>query len=1113
MLIPYLPCRLSLTHGVTLWILGLLLSADAFAVSTTTPLPSTIYFRNVLANQDIAVGEVEGLYQDHQGFMWLGGRNMLLRYDGYDFVTVPVARFPDGTGVSNSINQVLEIIEDRKHRLWVATRSGLYRYDRERELLLPVPMPDGTIYRNGAVNALAVADDGRLLVGSANGLTLLNPDTSAFIHLSQTNNMMPSSLVNDIMMDNDGTAWLGLEAGLAQLNLTTHQLLLFIPNPNNPESSFENNIRTLAIDPTGYVWAGSDNGIYRLNRTTKTFDHFAHDPHDPETLGNNFTRQIVIDSQGWVWTGSDGAGLALFNPDNNKWIRYESGDAGSGRLASTTVRRIYQDKMGDMWIGTYPSGTYLYDRSTAAIRVFKKSPDLTRGLRDNNVEALIEDNEGTLWIGSAGIATFNPETEHFSHYIHDNTPTSALPTSSILSGFKDASGDLWFTTWGNGVLGYDRKTDSFYSLPSDPDIAKGAARKGDKLNDLMVWGITQGADNTYWLSTHFNGLTHYDPSTGEFRYYPRIEGDTSSLSAPVAWVTLEDSKQRVWTGTAYGLNLLDRATGTFTQYLPEANNPNSLSNGSILALFEDAEKRLWIGSDMGLHRYREATNDFEQIGAKEGFADLGIRAINQDNDGFLWLGTNNGIVRYHPDKKIVKNFMRFNGQLIGGVATGSSVKTRDGNIVFGTRNGLFMFDPDQLQDHTPQAAPNIVLTEFRLFNEKVVAGSSDGILSSAINQTGKIVLTHKQSMISVSFAALNYREPEKNLYAYKLEGFDSEWRELGTARTAIYTNLPAGKFTFKVRAMNSEGAWETAERQIALQVLPPPWKSWWAYTIYGLLCIAAITGFIHSQRRKVRIAEAANHALEEKVRERTAELKGKNAELEEAYQQLEKISLSDPLTGLSNRRYLQKLMPMDTAKSQRGYRTSSEHELRKIPTPDLTFFIMDIDHFKSVNDIYGHAAGDQLLIQLSQVLVHTCRESDCIIRWGGEEFLVVARFTERSDAALMAERIRSAIDNYVFILPDGTPLKKTCSIGYASYPFITHAPTALSWEQVVDIADSALYTAKNSGRNCYIGLSATTRIRHVDSKNGIHQFIPEMIDNGEIHITTSNKTAPIHSVT
>ncbi len=1103
---------LSSANSGRLFIAYIFLSALAFATQTGAAAqgeayPKNIHFRNIMQNQDIALGEVEAILQDYQGFMWLGGRNALLRYDGYEFLPIPAAKDPHDLSKTEAVNQVLDLLEDKQHNLWAATRSGLYRYDRNYEVLVPIKSLDAMLDAGGAVNAIAENSDGKILVGTANGLGILDPISEQLAILNQQTGGLPSNQISDIVVDAEGKVWLGQETGLTQMNLAEQKFTQHIPNPDNPKSVLENSIRTIAVDHSKRVWIGSDNGIYRLDQNTGEFINYQYDPKDPDSLGNNFSRQIYVDRNGWVWTGSDGAGISLYNEAQDNWIHFERGDGGAGRLISNTIRRIYEDRTGDLWIGTYPSGVHIYDRSSTAVRVYQKSLTENLGPYDNNVEAIVEDRAGNFWLGSGGISRLDPKTDLFTHYKHTTGDDSRVATTAVLSGRMDSQGNLLFGTWGSGVQKYNPATDRFDTLPVDPDQSKRGEASGDKLNDLMVWNIFEDRTHNLWFSTHYNGLTRFDPTTGKYQFYSHDDAKPDSISSSVTWVSYEDSQGRLWAGSAYGLNLLDRTTGAFKRYMPDAKNPRSLANGSVLSIREDAKGRLWFGTDMGLHLYHPETDDFTLYNTRNGFADQGIRAILEDSHGNLWLGTNNGIVRFNPDTLVVKNYTRINGQLIGGVATGAGLVTSAGAIAFGSRNGLYVFDVNQLDNYQNKVAPNIALTDFRLFTEKVAVNGADNLLTRSITQTTSITLDYTQSMISFSFAALNYRESEKNLYAYMLEGFDDQWRTVGNQRTALYTNLPAGTYQFRVKASNNDGIWNEQGHSIQLIVLPPPWKTWWAYSIYAAFILGLLLMFVRNQHQKVLVAQQISHELEQKVTERTAELRSKNSELESAYAQLEAISLSDPLTGLSNRRYLQKLMPMDTAKVQREYNATFSKEPRKKPSPDLTFFILDVDHFKSVNDIYGHTAGDQLLIQLSDLLTHVCRESDCVVRWGGEEFLVVSRFADREDAPLMAERIRKTIAEHTFKLPDGSDLKKTCSIGFACFPFLREVPMALSWEQVIDVADHALYAAKKSGRNRSVGLTATSTTRTTDLHQEIGSNLQGMIQDQELNVIAQNSEA------
>lgn len=1060
----------------------------AVEVSQTTELyPKKMHFRNIMQNQDIVLGEVESIIQDYEGFIWLGGRNALLRYDGYEFLNIPVINSTQ----TSPAGQVVELFEDSRHNLWIGSRSGLYLYDRSYEGLRQLRNEEGAIQFRDAVFALEESPDGKLLIGTSSGLLIVDPANF------EQQEIFPDTTVYEILIIS-GDVWLGTTEGIIHIDWNSKKHQLIIPNPGNSEVIADNTIWGLAIDQNDNIWAGSDDGIYRLQLATGAIKHYQHDPNDIHSLAEKISRKVFVDKKGRVWSASDGGGISLYDQPNDRFIRFSHQGGSPGHLSSNSVRSIYEDKVGDLWVGTYPFGVNVYDQSTAAITAYKKNAIRDQGLLDNNVEAIEEDKDGNLWLGAGGISYLNRQTETFSHYQYNIGKESRVDSGSILNGVIDSDGEIRFGSWAHGIQLYNKEKDRFDEIPVDPTLIKRGEKTSTKLNDQMVWSIYEDRQKILWITTHYNGLTKFDKKTGIYTFYPHDSTNPTTISSALAWTSFEDSQGRFWVGTAYGLNLMDREKGTFKQYLPNTDNSHGLADGSVLSIAEDSNGRLWFGTDAGLHLYHPETDNFTIYGNKEGFADQGIRVIVPDPSGNLWLGTNNGIVMFNPDTQLVKNYMRHNGEFIGGITTGTGIALRTGEIAFGSRNGLFIFNTAKLL--TNEIAPPVVFTDFRIFTQKVPIGGSENILTATINQTRQITLDYTKSMISFSFAALNYRDSEKNQYAYKLEGFDDKWREVGNQRSALYTNLPAGKYTFYVKASNNDGVWNASGRSIELIILPPPWKTWWAYSLYFLIVVALLLYFVYTQHKKVLDERKTSHDLELKVAERTTELQIKNTELEQAYGQLEAISLSDPLTGLNNRRYLQKLIPMDIAKVQREYNHKIFNLPEKKPSLDLTFFILDVDYFKSVNDVYGHNAGDQLLIQLSDLLTKICRESDCVVRWGGEEFLIVSRFADRDEAPLMSERIRKSIERHDFELPNGGTLKKTCSIGFACYPFLRNQPLALSWEQVIDIADRALYAAKKSGRNRCIGLAANNITDSDILYQRVCSDLKSMIENNELTV-------------
>jgi diguanylate cyclase (GGDEF)-like protein len=1085
--------------------LGLMAALGVSAAVAATEYPKTIHFRNIMQDKDIALGEVEAILQDHEGFMWLGGRNALLRYDGYDLLGISYAPDPQNPEQTQPLTHVLELLEDSRHHLWAATRSGLYRYDRDRELMLPVLNDRGVRVSGESINALAESIDGKLLIGSELGFAVFDSRTLIFnllAHRPGDPESLPSNFVNEIYVEPQGVVWLGLREGMLRIAWAGREMRLFVPDPANPASTANNSIRTIAADHQGNIWGGSDNGLYRLEPVTGAIHTYRHDPADPYSLSNSLTWQIFVDNQGWIWTGSDGGGVNIYDENHDRFLRFLHKPNLNGSVSSNSIRRIYEDDIGDIWIGTYPSGVNVYDRSTSAIRVFRAQADLSQGLLGANVEAVEEDAEGNLWIGANGVTRYNPKDDSLKHYQNTAGSDSRIGSTSILNGVVDSDGELRFGSWAHGILIYNPQQDRFDELPADTTLTSRGEKTGTQLNDLMVWSVYEDRRKDLWISTHYHGLTRFDKQTGIYTYYPHDINDSTTISSTVVWTTLEDSQGRFWVGTANGLNLMDRDRGTFKHYFPQRDNPRSLANPSVLSIYEDRRGRVWFGTDAGLHLYHPESDDFTVYNTNNGFVDQGIRAIIEDPSGNLWLGTNNGVIMFNPDTGLVRNYTSFNGEQIGGVATGAAIATRKGEMAFGTRTGLYLFNANALLIN--EKSPPVVLTDFRIFTRPVPIGGPDTILTKAINQTEQITLDHTKIMISFGFAALNFRDSVKNQYAYKLEGFDDKWREVGTLRSALYTNLPSGTYDFRVRGSNNDGIWNSEGRSVRLIVLPPPWKTWWAYCIYIGTALGLLFYFVYTQHKKVLDERKTSRSLEIKVADRTAELQNKNAELERAYEQLEAISLSDPLTGLSNRRYLQKLMPADVAKVQREYDKKFPHQSPRASSLDLSFFLLDVDHFKSVNDIHGHAAGDNLLVQLAELLIKICRQSDCVVRWGGEEFLIVSRFADRDEAPLMAERIRKTMERHHFILPDGGQITRTCSIGFACLPFLREHPMALSWEEVINIADHALYAAKKSGRNRSVGLASNTATRPDVLHQGIAGGVKVLIENQELTVIGEN---------
>jgi len=320
---------------------------------------------------------------------------------------------------------------------------------------------------------------------------------------------------------------------------------------------------------------------------------------------------------------------------------------------------------------------------------------------------------------------------------------------------------------------------------------------------------------------------------------------------------------------------------------------------------------------------------------------------------------------------------------------------------------------------------------------------------------------------------LDYASPDKNLYEYQLVGFDDSWLKAEGFRRATYTSLPAGRYTFRVRASNNDQVWNMHGASIDLRVLTPPWLTWWAYLIYVGLIGGSLTTYVVLQRRKLWVATQRHRILEGLVRQRTREIAEQNEKLEGVNDQLRKASMTDALTGLHNRRYLYDYLENQLALMQRDM-TPLEARERTHPSmhrgSTLFFMMIDLDGFKNINDRFGHSAGDEALVQVCDILLKHTRDSDTLIRWGGDEFLIVGRGHGLDGPNQLAERIRKDLVGHTFVIGHGDKGYMTGSIGFAPYPFNSWHPDRFNWEQVLAIADQAAYVAKANGKNAWLGL-------------------------------------------
>ncbi len=1017
---------------------------------------SPMLFTQLGADENLSQGSILAITQDSKGFIWFGTEDGLNRYDGYDLEHITHS-LSLNTGIPN--NWVSALTKDDQGRVWVGTSGGGVVWRDPTSGLFHRPVSANgkdLIDAHADVRALRFDQRGRLWIGTRDaGLQVVNlksGETQEFHHDANNPASPSDNSVFSIREDGNGSLWIGTLTGIDRINPNTGLVTRFgdrlrsLMGPNVERLT----VKAVHIDARGTIWIGSSEGLARLDPLSDSLELFRSDLKDNFTLPNNNVSAILEDTDQRLWVGTD-KGLALFDRRTDQFTTFRNSPADRASLPDNHIVSLFQDRSGLIWVGTKSGGLARWNP-----RSWSFGQQRLGTLDADNVTSFAEDHHGSLWVGTmgGGLARLN-HAGQVSWYKHDAANSSSISDDNVMALIVDEQDRIWVGTMQSGVERFDPHTNQITRFTHNPNNPASLGAPG-------VMSMLRDTRGRIWVGTYGGGLARIDPTTDKVLRYSVDSHNSRGLSNDRATALSEDRAGLIWIGTdGGGLNVLDPDSGRFRQFLHSTDNPLSLSSNTVYAIHVDDRGAIWIGTrGGGLDQligtaFAADAPHFKNTSEREGLPNSTVYGIESDPSGHLWLSTNHGIARFNPADTTFRNYLHTNGLQGDEFNFGAHYRSQNGELFFGGSQGYNRFYPDQLKFN--ETAPTTVLTSFLKLNAPVDVGLTHDSLAS-------INLGYRDDVITFRFAALDFTAPTQNHYAYQLEGFDKDWVAAGTARQATYTNLSGGHYIFKVRGSNSDGYWNNAGVAVHLNVEAPPWARWWAFLFYGFAFFAALYAVWAGQQRRVQreIAYAARLGLE--VNERTSELAHRNLELEQVNKQLHDASITDPLTGLGNRRYLQQavnaMLTADIALPNRGKHTK------------FVLIIIDLDHLKPINDQYGHDAGDRVLKQIADMLKHLCRASDTVVRWGGDEFIMLCDGADLASAALLAERIRSSVAKQIFRLQEGVVARTSCSLGFAPFPFIAEAPDSISWEQSLAFADAALYQAKGA-RNDWFGIAGT----------------------------------------
>lgn len=822
----------------------------------------------------------QAILQDSHGYMWFGTQSGLNKYNGYD---ITVYEHVPGNPASISSSHISYLFEDSRGDLWIGTTgSGLNLYDRERDQFIHFRSSHSDHHRglnNNSITSIIEDADGNFWIGTVSGLNHFDRDKKEFIHFFADEydpNSLSNSEISSLYLDSRGRLWIGTAGGLNYWDNVTGKFGHFKHDASDPNSISHNHVSVIHEDHSGNLWVGTlGAGINRFDPAEEKFQQYRHEEDDPYSISGNTILSILEDSRGVLWVGTENEGLNVFDRDNEQFYRHRSNVSNPHSLTHNSVYSLYENDDNILWIGTFSGGISYMDRKDSKFEHYKHNPFDAKPLNNNSVISFLETSWGSVLVGTdgGGLNVFDRETHEFTQYKHSSDDPASLPSNVVLALHEDRQGSVWIGFYNGGITRYDPGSESITHYRHDPEDPH-------SLRNDHVFAIHEGRDGEMWFGTNGGGVNLLDPESGRFE---RIAAGNDAVS--VIRALYEDSHGSLWVAMyGSGLAEIDKKGGTvINHYVEWADDEWSegLASNVILAIHEDKKENLWLGTVAGgLHFFDRKKKRFTAYSVDAGLPGSNVYGILEDDNGSLWLSTGAGLAMFDPETEAVSTFNVEHGIQSSEFNPLAYYRDREGYMYFGGINGFNRFHPNRVT--AEEAVPPVVLTDLKVFNQAVEIGE-DSPLKKHISLTDQIILPHSANVLTFDYVALNFNKNKGNQFAYMLEGFDSGWNYVGPRRSATYTNLNPGQYTFRVKAANIYGVWGETDQTLAVTIMPPFWQTSWFRVLVILGFLGTLLGGIQWRLQSIR---RQNRELEKKVARHTIDLVGKNKELSSTLDEL-----------------------------------------------------------------------------------------------------------------------------------------------------------------------------------------------------------------------------------
>lgn len=786
--------------------------------------PGDQKFRSFSTRMGLASNTQLCMAQDHEGFLWIGTADGLNRFDGHTFKVYRTTRHDPNSLQSNVI---LSLCVDKTGVLWIGTsRGGLSRYNKEHD--------NFTTYRSDFDNDETLASDvvtsivedknEQLWIGTYEGLNLFNRKNEQFKRYKYSNPLRSDGLafnqISTVTAD-DSLLWIGYYSGTISAFNVARKKFSHYTLFNATDRNVKEFMVTSSCVNGDSVWLSTwGKGTWIFDKKTHTFSPFAKDTYP-------FVNAIFKDAQKNLWIGTESDGLLYFEKRSGKITHYTHDDFDKFSLSENCVSAIFQDSQGNLWIGN-KKGSLHYLNTRNSFQGWRKNSFAANGLMSKEVSSVLEDRKHRLWIGyvNGGIEIIDLTGARRKITIYGK---GAANLGTINDIYESRDGTIWVSTFLRGLQKYDERPGKFFSFEHDPADSTSIACNN-------VRQITEDDNGNLWLALHGGGLSVVNPAIGKFRHYKVNYRNISKTICSDWLLSVLIDHHSIWVGSVSGVSVLNTQTTKIVRYKSNPASDTSLSNDNANVIFKDSKGFIWVGTNNGLTKISKSGKFLSAYFTADGLPHNTITGILEDDHYNLWISTSRGLSKFSPEAVTFRNYFTEDGLETDEFIVNSCFKNSSGQMYFGGREGLCLFHPDSLQDN--DLKPPVYITDFKLFNQSVPVQSSDKNIFSFSKQImflDEITLAYDQNIIGFDFAVLDYLNPHKSQYAYKLEGFDKDWTYAGARSEAVYTNLHPGEYTFEVKASTGDGVWPVKGASVRVIVASPYWRTGWAYAAYTFL--------------------------------------------------------------------------------------------------------------------------------------------------------------------------------------------------------------------------------------------------------------------------------------